>query len=342
MLRCFLPMVRIEKMNQGFLKTPENIIAKQLIRNVALFAGIVAIVLTFIMGFISYSIETKEFSQQFDEIEQSYIDVIRTALWIDDKETINTVLVGVCSLPGIQYVSIHSKTDIVCESGKKDLSKKWLRIFPIIHVYKGKTFQLGHLYVQGDIDYLHKKIIKTVLIIAVAQAVTIFIICCLILWLLHNKVIARVLKITSYTSTLSLGTLTTPLVMPSKKEALDELDALTDGINQMRENLHQAYTREKAVKEELKQSHDFLEVKVEERTKELNETVNELQDALSEVKTLGGLLPICSFCKKIRDDKGYWNQIEAYIQSHSEAQFSHSICKECAKKHYPDIDIYDE
>ena len=70
--------------------------------------------------------------------------------------------------------------------------------------------------------------------------------------------------------------------------------------------------------------------------------VRELQKALLEVKQLSGLLPICSHCKKIRDDKGYWNQIEAYIQDHSEAEFSHGICQECAKKYYPDMDIYDE
>ena len=68
----------------------------------------------------------------------------------------------------------------------------------------------------------------------------------------------------------------------------------------------------------------------------------ELKEALSQVKNLSGLLPICMHCKKIRDDTGYWNQIEAYIDNHSEAQFSHSICNECAEKHYPDIDIYDE
>jgi len=61
----------------------------------------------------------------------------------------------------------------------------------------------------------------------------------------------------------------------------------------------------------------------------------ELQDALAEVRTLSGLLPICSSCKKIRDDQGYWNQIEDYISSHSEATFSHGICPECAKKLYP-------
>ncbi|RJR19938.1 MAG: hypothetical protein C4582_09800 [Desulfobacteraceae bacterium] len=69
--------------------------------------------------------------------------------------------------------------------------------------------------------------------------------------------------------------------------------------------------------------------------KERDKVIEELKQALSEVKTLRGFLPICSNCKKIRDDKGYWNRIEAYIQEHSDAQFSHSICPECAKKLYP-------
>jgi PAS domain S-box-containing protein len=63
--------------------------------------------------------------------------------------------------------------------------------------------------------------------------------------------------------------------------------------------------------------------------------IRELQKALSHIKTLTGLLPICSHCKKIRDDKGYWNQIEVYISEHSEAEFSHGICPECKEKLYP-------
>ena len=69
----------------------------------------------------------------------------------------------------------------------------------------------------------------------------------------------------------------------------------------------------------------------------LKQERDNLQDALAEVKTLSGLLPICSNCKKIRDDKGYWNQIESYIAKHSEVDFSHSICPECAKKLYPEF-----
>jgi hypothetical protein len=73
--------------------------------------------------------------------------------------------------------------------------------------------------------------------------------------------------------------------------------------------------------------------------KALNGEKLKLEDALSQLKTLSGLLPICSSCKKIRDDSGYWNQIERYIQDHSEAEFSHSICPECLKRLYPDLDI---
>jgi len=70
--------------------------------------------------------------------------------------------------------------------------------------------------------------------------------------------------------------------------------------------------------------------------------IQDLKQALSQVKQLSGLLPICSHCKKVRDDKGYWKQIDAYIQDHSEAEFSHGICEECAKKFYPDFDLYEE
>jgi hypothetical protein len=71
--------------------------------------------------------------------------------------------------------------------------------------------------------------------------------------------------------------------------------------------------------------------------KERENIILDLQDALAEVMTLRGIIPICAYCKKVRDDKGYWNQIESYIKDHSEADFSHSICPECAKKLYPDL-----
>ena len=66
--------------------------------------------------------------------------------------------------------------------------------------------------------------------------------------------------------------------------------------------------------------------------------IGELQDALAKVRTLRGLIPICASCKKIRDDKGYWEQIEVYIRDHSEANFSHGMCPDCAEKYWEILD----
>jgi hypothetical protein len=96
-----------------------------------------------------------------------------------------------------------------------------------------------------------------------------------------------------------------------------------------------------------------LERRVKERTAALEESnarlhdeitrrkalIQELQTAIGEIKTLSGLLPICASCKKIRDDKGYWNQIEVFIRDHSDAEFSHGICPDCIQQLYPELQV---
>jgi GAF domain-containing protein len=81
-----------------------------------------------------------------------------------------------------------------------------------------------------------------------------------------------------------------------------------------------------------------LKQQVSERTIELERSNNELQKALSEIKTLRGIVPICSKCKKIRDDKGFWQQVETYVSQHSDAFFSHAICPECVNEYYNELD----
>lgn len=122
--------------------------------------------------------------------------------------------------------------------------------------------------------------------------------------------------------------------------------------------LRQDITQRKESEQALRSARDKLEERVKERTEELLEansklrmeitdrqaaeeelakTVSELKAALAKVKTLSGLLPICSSCKKIRDDRGYWTQVEVFVRDHSEADFTHSICPDCAMKLYPDF-----
>lgn len=70
---------------------------------------------------------------------------------------------------------------------------------------------------------------------------------------------------------------------------------------------------------------------------ELRARITELEDALTQVKTLKGLLPVCAWCRKLRDDAGYWQELEVYIMRRTDAQFSHGICPNCLKKYYPDF-----
>jgi len=91
---------------------------------------------------------------------------------------------------------------------------------------------------------------------------------------------------------------------------------------------------------DLQEANIRLEEEIHERKnaeKEKENLINDLQDALAQVKVLKGLLPICASCKKIREDDGYWRQIESYIENNSEVVFSHCICPDCAKKLYPDL-----
>ena len=86
-------------------------------------------------------------------------------------------------------------------------------------------------------------------------------------------------------------------------------------------------------------SKDVTESKKAEKERE--DLIVKLQVALKQVKTLSGFIPICASCKKIRDDKGFWNVVEKYIEEHSNAEFTHGICPECSERLYPEIDKND-
>ncbi len=110
----------------------------------------------------------------------------------------------------------------------------------------------------------------------------------------------------------------------------DEFDDIADSFNALSESLQQTRTELEQTVSRLEQSHRTLEDRVTERTREL-------QDALHRVNLLKGLLPICSSCKKIRDDQGYWKQVEQFVGEQTGARFTHGICPECAGKVYREL-----
>ncbi len=345
------------------MTVPSSIIAKRMIQQVLVIALLLIIGFAFFVGFFTYSREVEAFEEKFGLIERGYLDVIESALWVDDRENLRITLMSICRIPGIEFAAIESQKKVVCKAGETAVDKKLHRVFPIHHEYNGKPLLLGELHVKGSLAYVRGQALKAALLIMAAQASIILLVCIIILMLLYHAVVRRILTITSYTSSVSLKDLDTELLLPPRDDRPDEVDDLADTINRMRENLRQAFIRKDEIEKELRLYQEDLETMVTRRTAALekaNETlqgeiarrarmetereklIRDLQNALSEVKKLGGMLPICSHCKKIRDDRGYWSQVEAYIQLHSEAQFSHSICPECAEKYYAEYHLYGE
>lgn len=147
-------------------------------------------------------------------------------------------------------------------------------------------------------------------------------------------------------------------MMIVKVEARElRLEQTIEKLKILNDQLRQESDKRSKIEEELKLHRDDLEKLILERTDELmkanemlkieilerqeidedrKKLVDDLQEALDNIKTLKGLIPICSSCKNIRDDKGYWSDLETYIMANTGIEFSYSLCPDCMEKHYPD------
>lgn len=148
-----------------------------------------------------------------------------------------------------------------------------------------------------------------------------------LLWITNKMIITPISAITVAAQEVSRGVYS-GFMLPDQRK--DEIGVLARTFNRMSENI--------------RDNTEFLEGRVAERTaelneanRELNEHARQLEEALARVRTLQGMLPICSHCKKVRDDKGYWEKIEHYIYQQTGTEFSHGICPECAHKLYPEV-----
>ncbi len=143
---------------------------------------------------------------------------------------------------------------------------------------------------------------------------------------LSRGLAARIETLTRHCRRLAMGQMDARV----EGRTFDEFDDLAEAFNTMSDSLGGTRAElEKAIAE-LKTAQQGLESRVEERTKELQETVEKMD-------VLRGLLPICCSCKKIRDDQGYWKQVEHFVSEHTGARFTHGLCPECATQLYGSI-----
>ncbi len=192
---------------------------------------------------------------------------------------------------------------------------------------KGNTGESWYVLSYRDMETVLHPVIESTKEIVLTVVLVILILAIMAL-LLARRVAHPLISLTGRIGEIAKGN----FEVRAESERKDEFGMLDQSVNSMAEKLGRTTTSIKSLEDEI-----VLRKKSESEKEHL---IAELKGALTQVKKLQGLLPICSHCKSIRDDKGYWSRIEAYIQKHSEAQFSHGICPECAKKYYPDFDIY--
>ena len=120
-----------------------------------------------------------------------------------------------------------------------------------------------------------------------------------------------------------------------RRERREALEALHRAHSELEQRVADRTAELVIAHKEAQETNDRLRLEIDERKR----AEKALQKAFDEIRTLRGIVPICANCKKIRDDKGFWKQVEVYVQEHTEAVFSHGICVDCAQKLYPDIDL---
>ena len=139
------------------------------------------------------------------------------------------------------------------------------------------------------------------------------------------------------------GKKNTPIIyLTARTQKQDIVEGLTTGaVDYITKPFNSAELKARvATHLQLKEARDIIaekNIQLEAHNERLNKLNRELKDAFEKIKTLEGIIPICCICKNIRDDEGYWERIEEYMTKHSDAMFSHGICPECIKKHYPDL-----
>jgi len=300
----------------------KNKIASRLLVYILVFSGMVTLIITSIQLRIEYQRDIDSIDEQFSRIEKSFKNQIADALWFFNEKALKLHIEGISNLKDIEYLELSGEGKVFINVGEKRSKYVVEKNFPIVYVGENTKRTIGKLKIVASLSKVYSRLINRLIIILISQSIKTFIVAIFIYFLFHFFVIRHLSTIDKYLKSYAVDKASGDLKLRRKtKSSKDELDQVAASIN--------------GASKRLKESYETLQQKVEERTRSL-------QDALNEVKQLSGFLPICSHCKQIRDDKGYWNQIESYISSHSEALFSHGICPDCAKKWYPEFDLYPE
>lgn len=284
-------------------------LGKRFVIFILAFSSCFTILSTSIQLALDYRADISRIEQQFNNIENSYLQTITLSIWSLDDSQIETQLAGLSQLPDIEYVSILIEDEISWEQGEARSSATKTIDFPLNYSAPGIAPQdIGELRVTASIDNIYNRLLDKAGIILVSNAIKTFLVSGFILFLIWFYITRHLSSISSYLKELDFEKLTIPLNLSKKVEEdkLDEIDAVVGTINHMRNSLHKTYLelnenkkhlqslveqRDALLESEL-QYKETLEQRVSERTQQLETSMNNLrsaQDLLVETEKMAAL-----------------------------------------------------
>lgn len=289
----------------------------------------VTLLVTAVSAWADYKEAMNNIEMRSKEVEAIELPIIIENLWKMDLKTVGIALQGILHLQYIKHASIEANGKVLIEAGKEETGRAMHKEFPLFYSFMDKRVDLGVMKMDIGMSDVYKELRKNIWNRLLNQGILIFFISFSVFFIVQTMVTRHLSEIAAHVKKIGSINFEGDLRLRRQKhfsEEPDELDSIVNTVNSMNFKL--------------KTSFDTLQGEITERKKaeaEREKLIRELRDVLANVKTLSGMLPICASCKKIRDDKGYWDDVASYITRYSEVLFSHGLCPDCEKKAYEEL-----
>lgn len=283
------------------------------------------------------AINARSPENEADPFEHDFIEKLNTSQDIDELSEVKTIN-GKPFLIVLKRGEIMEKTCLRCHSSPEEAPADLVSQYgPERSFQRNLGEVISAISIRIPLDEAYKNINRFIFILSVFSGIILLIIFLLTVYFSRIWVFSPLDFIRSKFAEVieNHEKLGDEVELPNTLE----LSELTRAFNRMSFNLRNERDELESRVSERTETLNDLNIQLSNEVKNHKKTIDELEFTLKEVKILSGLLPICSYCKNIRDDKGYWQKVEGYIGEHSDAQFSHSICPDCLKKYYPDLDL---
>ncbi|VAX13226.1 Sensory box histidine kinase [hydrothermal vent metagenome] len=227
-------------------------IARRLIINVVLFSFLITIFDTALQLYWGYKNELNYIKDQLQQIEDVNLRSINESLWTSDIKELNTLIDGISQLRDIQFLEIRDNEKVWVSRGKYETRNIISRQYPLTHSHRGQELKIGTLTVNASLDGVYQRLFDKFWVILASNAIKTFLIASFILFIFYQLITRHLLTITNFARDLKINQLGKPLTLSRKHKKtgkIDELDMVVNAINQMQQNIKQAF-------DALKQSED--------------------------------------------------------------------------------------